>query len=206
MPAAVSIRQRQEIIERREKGEQFTTIAQALHLSYSAVRNIYHRYVQTGEIAPAYDKCCHTEIRKDDRIYRRAVDIKQAHPGWGAGLIWVELAEEFVEADLPSHRTLQRWFRRAGVQPASRERRPRPYAQRGKRVHEVWAMDAKEQMELADGSYASWLTVTDEASGAVLGTTLFPPSTVEQYRPTPSQKHAPRPDGVLGTTGEDTHG
>jgi hypothetical protein len=41
--------------------------------------------------------------------------LKGAHPGWGANLIWVLLAEEWDEGELPSIRTLQRWFHRGKV-------------------------------------------------------------------------------------------
>jgi hypothetical protein len=42
-------------------------------------------------------------------------------------------------------------------------------------VHEVWQADAVEKAKLADGHEASWLTVTDECSGAILATELSPP-------------------------------
>lgn len=44
-------------------------------------------------------------------------------------------------------------------------------------MHEVWAVDAKERMQLQDGSWASWLTITDESSGAILYCVAF----AEQY-------------------------
>jgi hypothetical protein len=50
---------------------------------------------------------------------------------------------------------------------------------RGKVPHEVWAVDAKEQIRLGDGSLVSWLTVTDEGSGAILKAELFPPRTLD---------------------------
>jgi hypothetical protein len=40
-------------------------------------------------------------------------------------------------------------------------------------------MDAKEQLQLADGSGASWLTLSDEKSGAVLDSPLFPPAQLD---------------------------
>jgi hypothetical protein len=36
----------------------------------------------------------------------------------------------------------------------------------------VWAVDAKEQIRLADGTWGSWLVVSDEASGAILSTAV----------------------------------
>lgn len=38
----------------------------------------------------------------------------------------------------------------------------------------MWAIDAKERMQLGDGSWASWLCITDEASGAVVYAEAFP--------------------------------
>lgn len=203
MPAALSIRQRQEIIERRKQGEQFTTISRALNVSYSAVRNIYHRYKGTHELGPAYDKCCHTSIRKNEAIYHRAVEMKQAHPSWGAGLIWVELAEEFAEEDLPSQRTLQRWFRRAGVQKPPTDRQPTSKVSRGKTTHEVWAIDAKEQIKLSDDSYVSWIAVTDEASGAILDAVVFPHQDLVVNRPASDQAVDSDLDGEMGMSSTD---
>ena len=46
-------------------------------------------------------------------------------------------------------------------------------------MHEVWEMDAKERMRLLDGSGASTLAVTDEASGALLAAVVFPPVSLD---------------------------
>ena len=182
MPSALSTATRREIVERRDAGESFASIACELSVSYSAVRNIYHRYVKTGRLTPAYDRCVHSDVRSDKAIYSAAVEMKRIHRSWGAGLIRVELSDTFEEETLPSVRTLQRWFRRARVQNPKREETPKPKVKRGKTVHEVWALDAKEQIEMADGSHVSWLTITDEASGAILSATLFPHQTLGEYR------------------------
>lgn len=206
MPAALSIHERQQIVAMREQGQSFRKIADELKRDYEAVRRIYHRYVKTGQLEASYDKCQQQDIRKNEAVYRRAVELKRAHPKWGAGLIWIELAEEFDESELPSERTLQRWFKRAGVQRPPPERNPRPFATRGKRAHEVWAMDAKEQIELADGSFVSWFTVTDEGSGAILGAVLFPHQTLGDDQSNQGEKGTARPDELLGAPGKNTHG
>lgn len=46
--------------------------------------------------------------------------------------------------------------------------------QRGQEVHDIWAVDAKERIPLEDGTWASWLAISDEASGAILYTAAFP--------------------------------
>lgn len=182
MPAALPTGIRREIIERREVGDSFVSIARGLKVSYSAVRNIYQRYVKTKRLTPAYERCIHTQVRSEQAVYSAAVEMKRAHPSWGAGLIRVELSADFSQESLPSIRTLQRWFKRGKVQNLSREKTPKPTVKRGQGVHEVWALDAKEQMKLADGSHASWLTITDEASGAILSATLFPHQALDEYR------------------------
>lgn len=182
MPAALSTGIRREIVERREGGDSFVSIAVGLNVSYSAVRNVYQRYVKTKRLTPAYDRCIHTEVRRDQAVYSAAVEMKRVHPSWGAGLIRVELSTNFAPESLPSIRTLQRWFKRGKVQNPLRQKTPKPTVKRGQAVHEVWALDAKEQMKLADGSHASWLTITDEASGAILSATLFPHQSLDEYR------------------------
>jgi len=206
MPAALSIGERRQIVALREQGYSFQALAEELGRDYETVRKIYHRYIQSDQLEANYDKCRHQGIRSDEAIYQRAIQLKQAHPKWGAGVIWVELLEEFDEADLPSERTLQRWFRRGGVQNPAPERSPRPFAARGKRAHEVWAMDAKEQVELADGSFVSWLTVTDEGSGAILGAFLFPHQTLGDNRPDAGESGTTKSNDLLGSSREDTHG
>jgi hypothetical protein len=113
-------------------------------------------------------------VRKRADVHQQALGLREAHPGWGAGLIRLALAEHFAVEDLPSERTLQRWFRRGGVGRKRSDTPPRLRVQQGQAAHEGWAMDARERMRLGDGSSASWLTITDEASGAILSVTLFP--------------------------------
>jgi transposase len=180
MPSALSQSIRRKIVERRQGRESLAQIARDFNISYQTASRIWHRFKAEGRLTPHYERCSHTEIRKSPALYERAVSLKQTHPGWGAGLIRLELASEFGEIGLPSQRTLQRWFRRAGVAVKPSDHRPKPTVQRGQAVHEVWAMDAKEQMLLKDGSYCCWLTITDEKSGAILSVTLFPPTSLDK--------------------------
>lgn len=41
-------------------------------------------------------------------------------------------------------------------------------------MHETWQVDAKENMQLANGKNVCWLSVVDEKSGAIIGTIVFP--------------------------------
>ena len=180
MPAATPINKREAIVRRYQEGDTLAQIARELKLPYTTVHSVWHHYRQTGQIKPNYQACANPRVRKDPVMYEQAVKLKGLHPTWGAGLIWVELAETFEEVQLPSERTLQRWFHRGGVAQAQPKDKRQPAAvSRGRQAHEVWAMDAKEEMTLADGSRASWLLMSDEGSGAILQTVLFPCETVE---------------------------
>lgn len=198
--------ERREIIVRHEQGESLASIARSLRRSYDAVRRIYQRSVETGRLTPAYERCKQSEVRHAVGIYQAAIAMKAAHGGWGAGLILTELRDQYPAEVLPSVRTLQRWFRRAGVQKVGGDQVPKVKVRRGKVPHEVWAMDAKEDMQLADGSSVSWLTITDEGSGAILSTTLFPPSALEHHRSSTGEKGDPADHAPMGSTGVDTDG
>lgn len=206
MPAALTMYERQEIIARRDQGESLADIARSLRRSYDAIRRIYQQYVKTGCLAPAYDRCKHNKVRHDPAIYEAAVAMKVAHSSWGAGLIWTELCEQYGEEGLPSKRTLQRWFRREGIQKPRRDQRPNVKVKRGQVPHEVWALDAKEDIQLADGTYVSWLTITDEGSGAILSATLFPHSALEYHQPSRGEMCDSRNDVSVGKTGAHTDG
>lgn len=206
MPAAIPTRIRREIVQRRADGESYAAIARALALPYVTVRGIDRHYRQTGQLEPSYERCRQTRLPTATALYEQAVTLKRTHPGWGAGLIWVELTERFVEADLPSVRTLQRWFRRAGVARARRETPPPAPLPRGSQPHEVWALDAKEQIHLQDGSWVSWLTISDEGSGAVLAVTLFPPQALDAGRAAGGESVSASRDDPLGQTEGATDG
>lgn len=205
MPAATALKEREEIVRRRKEHESFAHISREMAIAYATVRNVWHHYQNTGQLEPSYERCSHRGVRKKQDVYEKAIEFKRAHPSWGAGLIWVELAELFEEEELPSLRSLQRWFHRAGlVKRESQDKRPQIQLSRGEKPHEVWAMDAKEQMTLADGTHASWLVISDEGSGALLHGELFPHQALESGESSSRQKESPRGVRDMGTPAEDT--
>lgn len=206
MPAAIAVSVREEIVRRRQGRETFRQIADDLQVSYNATRRIWAQFQREGQVKPHYERCRPPARRKAERLYEQAVALRRLHPSWGAGLIRLELSEQFPAPSLPSERTMQRWFRRAGMGRSRPDTHPHPRVKRGQQPHEVWAMDAKERMRLADGSPASWLTITDEASGAVLSVTLFPPRSLEPSRPAASQAGATDDAAAVGAAGDDPHG
>lgn len=183
MPAALPIETRQEIVERRQKKESFRQIAQELKISYATVRAIWQHWEKHKQLAPRYEACRQPGPRKPRAVYEAALALRREHPRWGAGLIRVRLLEQFEAQAVPAERTLQSWFRQTGLNRTPATRQTQKRVRRGQQPHEVWAVDAKEKMKLADGSGASWLTITDEASGAILDAEAFPPLPLESGRP-----------------------
>jgi transposase len=180
MPQPLPFPLRQELVRRHEQGETLLAIAQSLNAPYPTVRNWWRRYRQTGDagLQTHYERCGPQAPKAGARIQQAALALKRAHPRWGAGLIRLELQRQFPGQYLPQERAIQRWFQAAGLAPP-RTHRPPVVRERGKEAHAVWEIDAKERFRLADGTGSSVLTVTDEASGALLGATPFPPVSLE---------------------------
>jgi transposase len=178
---------RRAIYRRWRKHEAVTSIAQDLGLAERTVRCLVQRFAQRGEpgLLPDYTGCGTKSIPSS--VHQQVLQMRLQHPTWGAGLIRVLLQRDCDAC--PSERTLQRWFRRAAAAPALPRRRPASADQRARRPHEVWQMDAADQMLLASGQGASWLRLVDECSGAVLQTTIFPPTVLE---PGADQRRAKR--------------
>jgi len=183
MPRALPMPLREAIVEQHRAGETFPAIAAALHLSPWSVRKIWRRYRDLGpaRLAPDYDRCGPREPHSPRLLYRAALWLRRRHPTWGAPVIRVLLQKRWPEASVPHERTLQRWFRRHPLLPPPRQLPPQNPA-RGVEPHEVWQMDAKEKVRLQDGSQASWLTLVDEASGALAAAEVFPPGGVDARR------------------------
>lgn len=200
MPFPIPVPVRQVIFQRWQRGESVGVIADSLRLKARTVRHLVQRFAQRGRAGLAFDyaRCVTKTGSTKNAVYRKALQLRQQHAGWGAGLIRVMLDKEQVEC--PSERTLQRWFQQAVVPPAPPGRRPDLEAQRARHPHEVWQMDAAEQMALRNGRKASWLRVVDECSGAVLQTAVFPPRAMESHSRHPSA-NAVAPDFfAVGTT------
>lgn len=180
MPGPIENQIRETIVRRHQSGETLRSISEELKLSYETVKHLWQHWLKTGHIEPNYERAKIRGTRQFQAIYGQVIQLKRDHPRWGAQLIQVELQKAGITA-LPSVRTIQRWFREAGVNRSTSIQQQRiKTVQRGQQVHEVWAVDAKEAIRLADGSWASWLVMTDEASGAVLTTHVFPPPELDK--------------------------
>lgn len=117
MPAAIDMALRRTIVRERAAGRSYASLARQFGLAYNTVRTVCRRYVQEGEsgLVPHYDACGPKSVKHDRLIYRAACALKRHHPRWGAALIRLKLEQRYSERPLPAVRTMQTWFKRAGL-------------------------------------------------------------------------------------------
>ena len=185
MPRPIPVPIRQAIFRLWQQGRGTREIATAWKMPCSTVRRLLQRFCRHGRdgIVPDYRYRSATAAAPSE-IVEAAVGLRREHPTWGAGLIRVQLLLEAPQRPVPSERTLQRWFVRAGLCPAPAGRPPRVNLDRATAVHETWQMDAKEHIRIRTREEVSWLRLIDECSGAVLWTAVFPPG---DLGPSPSR-------------------
>jgi transposase len=176
MPQPIPVATREMIVSCHEKGESLVAIANDLKMSYWTARHIWRRYRDDGPdgLKPGYDRCGPSGPLSDRLIYRAALWLRRRHRSWGAGLIRVLLTKRYGKDRVPTVRSLQRWFKAAGLS-VCKSKRPSANKQKARRVPQVWQMDAKERVPLKDGRQVCYLSITDEKSGAHLITQVFPP-------------------------------
>jgi Homeodomain-like domain len=173
MPGAIAVPIRQQMVDLKAQGKSYRDIAQQLQQSRHSVRRICTRYEREQTLVPHTGRCGHRGIHFERLVWRSAIYLKRRHPQWGGGIIRVLLQQRWPERSIPTERTLQRWFRAAGV-GTTIEPAPRPRRQRAQQAHQCWQVDAVSHQLYAETQQASWLSATDEASGALLGCSAFP--------------------------------
>jgi len=181
MPHPIPVPVRQVMIQRAEQGQSAGLIARSLGLVARTVRQLLQRLRKQGPNALATSYSGRPHPSQSRTLIEEAIQLRRAHPTWGAGLVRVLLRRHYPKAPIPAERTLQRWFRCAGLIPAPSGRRSGPSSYcRAQQPHAVWQMDAADQVALRNGTQVCWLRIADECSGAVLETTVFPPGLLER--------------------------
>jgi hypothetical protein len=145
-------------------------------VSVRSVRRLYRNFHEHGDatVAPAYDACGQNQPRRTPQaLLDEARQLREQHPTWGAPLIRVMMKPKRRRRPLPAARTLQRWFKKEAIPEAPAGRRPAATEDRAEQPHEVWQMDASEEIGLRSGRQVSWLRIVDEWTGAVLKTMVF---------------------------------
>jgi hypothetical protein len=189
MPAPIPLPVRRTLVRLSRQGRSAPAIARRLQLSERTVRHLVQRFRERGDddLRPSYST---TPVNAfPDAVRREFVALRNEHPTWGAEFLRQRWRAAHPGEPVPAARTIRRWTQAARPPKSVR---PRAAARgRAQDVHEVWQVDAAEQMTLADGSGASWLRVADERSGAVLGTAVFPPPALVE-RPAARRSSRPR--------------
>lgn len=175
MPRSKDMGLRLRIIEGHQKGQSLRDLAFEHGISYVTVQMLCIRYNTSGVegLKPRYGHCGKRRPDSRDMSYRAVRCYKTWHPTWGAQKIRTELLLKDPDLKLPGIRTLQNWFHSNG-QTTRRSKQPRTEAHWAKSVHEVWQIDAKEEMQTLDGRKNCWLNIKDERSGAVIEPPVFP--------------------------------
>jgi hypothetical protein len=173
MPAPLSLKLRERIWARWQRGQMPAAIAREFRLCPRTVRHLCARFHQLGDAAleTSYQAAIPAT---PSSVVEQALLLHRDHPSWGAGFVLHKLEQLHPGVALPTARTLQRWFRRRAMPAAPPGRKPASVGPQAKRPHEVWQMDAVEQLPLQTGQQVSWLRWVDEYSGATLGTVVFP--------------------------------
>lgn len=165
-------------VELYQEGLKKIRISEELGVNYYTILNWIKRYEQHGKagLKPDYSKCGHSSKVGED-MKAEAIEMKEEHSEWGSDYIRMKLRKKYPSAWLPSSRQLRRYFVKAGVSPTQASKLPKAAGENAWAKHEFYRVqvDAKEQLQTKDGKCCSYLTFTDEKSGAVLDAFVFPP-------------------------------
>jgi transposase len=176
MPRPIPIPIRLAAFRLWKQGRQTHEIAAWLGLARSTVRRLLARFRSRGDqgLEPSYHRPTNAPV-EPPVVIQAALRLRREHPTWGGGFIREVLLLGMPEEVVPSVRALQRWFVKYDLNPAPSGRRPVVGMARSVVPHETWQMDAKEHIKLSTDDEVSWLRISDECSGAILWSAVFPP-------------------------------
>jgi hypothetical protein len=181
MGQAHSLAQRETIICQHQTGMSMAEVSETLNVSYDSVREICKRYRESllsgsdlkSVLTPHYSNCGPKREKWSSDVVDVVLLLKTEHPLWGAPRLMVDLERQMLGQALPSIRTVERWFRKNNLGKPPRQTGEAAIG-RSRGVHNIWEVDAKENLVLLDGQEACYLTTVDEKSGALLASPVFP--------------------------------
>lgn len=167
---------RRKVIVLYEGGKNKLKISEELGLNYKTVSQWLSRYKASSNdgLTPRYANCGSSQ-RVKAPIKKELIELKREHEEWGAAYIRMKLLLKYPKSYIPSIRQIQRYFHSAGI-VEKKSKLPKADSQRhwSKKVFHRVQVDAKEQIQTKDGQWSSYLTFTDEYTGAVLEAIVFP--------------------------------
>ena len=200
MPRPIDLSLRADLRDRLSRDRTAAQIATDLNLCQRTVERYRARYRDIRDehpLADRYDHCGRAVSTAWWPVRLACAELRRLNSGWGAGRIRLELRSRFPDQQIPATRTLQSWLA-LDCQPVPTSAEPLSDYSRADEPHRVWQMDAVEHLKLLDGSEASWLRLTDECSGAILWTELFPPGALAER---PRRRRASWPASGLHALG-----
>ena len=177
MGKAIPFAIREVLVHRRQSGEQLSELAMELGISYAVACKIWRNFKKEGQTALVthYSNCGRKPLYEESLKYRIiGYRLNEGACRLGAPYIRSKLLATGHFGSFPHERTIQRWFRDAGVhRPVGRG--PKKEQHYSVEVHQTWQVDAKENLVLGNEQPACYLSSSDEASGTFLQGKVFPP-------------------------------
>lgn len=175
MASIIPMAIRQQVVRSFENKESVSSISRRLKISRNTVYKLLRRYKEQGQqgLQPRYHNCGKIRPDRTDLIFRAVRCFKTWHPHWGAPKIHAELACLRPDLPLPMIRTINRWFHWNKQAKKPQTSLPKSDRYWSKDLHHSWQIDAKEAIQIADGSQQCWLNITDECSGTVVDPPVF---------------------------------
>lgn len=166
---------RKKIVRERQKGKTYPQIVEELGypITVLGARKIYKAFEKEGEAGlltgwsrsgrrPVYDQSVKDRVNELRRGTR------------GAPYIHSVLVSQGGATAVPSERTIQQWWRSAGTN-RPKKGKTKTERQNDVKAHDIWEVDAKEQMPIQTGALTTWMNVADKGTGADLFAEVFPP-------------------------------
>ena len=172
MGQAIPYDQRKQIVQLHQSGKSLRAIAESLPYSYDGVCKIWRRFKDKGweGLEASYRNCGRKPV-----FGQSIKDLISAEKTGKQGAPYIRsiLLEAHPDLRIPHERTIQRWWRKAGIN-RPRGKRPQKDHSWTRLTHHTWQIDGKEQVTLANGQDVCWINIADEATGTLLQSSVFP--------------------------------
>ena len=178
---ATTLEERVTIAERVDAGQSSREIAKELGRPVATVRKWRQRYLREGRAGlsnqmgrPAAGALATAPAEMKDAI----LELREAHPGWGAQTLRLEIAkdERFADLSIPSRSRIAAYLKEQNkVRKYERHQDlPEPKAQPAQRPHQEWEMDAQGVTTVAGLGEVSFINLLDVYSHASIDSHACP--------------------------------
>lgn len=114
MGKALSYAVREKIIARREKGQSFKEISQALGCSEPGAKKIWYLYKKEGPSMLTNKYCRSGRSSPFSQAVHDAIDEIRDN-NQGATYVYSKLVKDYPDLKIPKARTISRWWKKQGV-------------------------------------------------------------------------------------------